>query len=271
MLRAVGTTRGQVRGMVVAEALLLAAVGVVFGIAGGVAMGYALVYALNATMFVMPYYFPWGGIVVAVDRRLQLRAARVDHPGAHRRQARHRHRAPLRVAQALRSAAHRGVATAASTLLADMHRSRAADSEIDGDRTHELVHAACDRRAGRGLRRPAHPAVPRAAQGAPAVVDHRLRDVRGRGVPRVRDAALRRLEPVHVPLLRAALGLARGGARAGQHGAGFAQADLVAHLPRLQRRLLRGLRIRRVHHAARRRRARQPQALELRGAWAARR
>jgi putative ABC transport system permease protein len=66
MLRAVGTTRGQVRGMVVAEALLLAAVGVVFGVAGGVAMGYALVYTLNATMFVMPYYFPWGGITVAV-------------------------------------------------------------------------------------------------------------------------------------------------------------------------------------------------------------
>jgi len=66
MLRAVGTTRGQVRGMVVAEALLLAAVGVAFGILGGVAMGFALVYTLNATMFVMPYYFPWGGIMVAV-------------------------------------------------------------------------------------------------------------------------------------------------------------------------------------------------------------
>ena len=66
MLRAVGTTRGQVRGMVVAEALLLAAVGVAFGIAGGIALGYALVYAVNSTMFVMPYYFPWGGIVVAI-------------------------------------------------------------------------------------------------------------------------------------------------------------------------------------------------------------
>lgn len=66
MLRAVGTTRGQIRGMVVAEALLLAAVGVAFGIAGGIAMGYALVYALNATMYVMPYYFPTSGIVVAV-------------------------------------------------------------------------------------------------------------------------------------------------------------------------------------------------------------
>lgn len=66
MLRAVGTTRGQIRWMVVAEALLLAAVGVAFGIAGGVALGYALVYALNATMFVMPYFFPWDGVVVAV-------------------------------------------------------------------------------------------------------------------------------------------------------------------------------------------------------------
>ena len=66
MLRAVGTTRGQVRGMVVAEALLLAAVGVAFGIAGGIVLGYALVYALNSSMYVMPYYFPWGGIVVAV-------------------------------------------------------------------------------------------------------------------------------------------------------------------------------------------------------------
>jgi len=66
MLRAVGTTRGQVRGMVVAEAMLLATIGVVFGIAGGVALGYALVYALNSSMYVMPYYFPWGGIVVAV-------------------------------------------------------------------------------------------------------------------------------------------------------------------------------------------------------------
>jgi putative ABC transport system permease protein len=66
MLRAVGTTRGQVRGMVVAEALLLAAVGVAFGVVGGVALGYALVYALNSTLYVMPYFFPWSGIAVAV-------------------------------------------------------------------------------------------------------------------------------------------------------------------------------------------------------------
>jgi putative ABC transport system permease protein len=66
MLRAVGTTRQQVRGMVVAESLLLASVGVLFGIAGGIALGYALVYAMNASGFVMPYFFPWAGIVTAV-------------------------------------------------------------------------------------------------------------------------------------------------------------------------------------------------------------
>jgi putative ABC transport system permease protein len=66
MLRAVGTTRGQVRGMVVTEALLLAAVGVAFGVAGGIVLGYALVYVVNETMYVMPYIFPWGGIVVAI-------------------------------------------------------------------------------------------------------------------------------------------------------------------------------------------------------------
>lgn len=65
MLRAVGTTRAQIRWMVVAESMLLAAVGVLFGIAGGVALGYSLVYAMNATGFVMPYFFPWSGIITA--------------------------------------------------------------------------------------------------------------------------------------------------------------------------------------------------------------
>jgi putative ABC transport system permease protein len=65
MLRAVGTTRGQVRGMVVVESLLLAAVGIALGIIGGVAMGYAIVYVVNLTTYVIPYYFPWSGIAVA--------------------------------------------------------------------------------------------------------------------------------------------------------------------------------------------------------------
>lgn len=66
MLRAVGATRKQIRGMVVLEALLLGGVGVLFGVAGGVALGYALVYAMSASGFPMPYLFPWGGILTAV-------------------------------------------------------------------------------------------------------------------------------------------------------------------------------------------------------------
>jgi putative ABC transport system permease protein len=62
MLRAVGATRKQIRRMVVAEALLLAAVGTAFGIASGMYLGYVLVNALS-TMFPMEYMFPLGGIL----------------------------------------------------------------------------------------------------------------------------------------------------------------------------------------------------------------
>lgn len=72
MLRAVGTTRGQVSRMVVAEALLLGCVGILFGIVGGVALGYALVYAMNSSGFVVPYTFPWGGILTAVASGLSF-------------------------------------------------------------------------------------------------------------------------------------------------------------------------------------------------------
>jgi putative ABC transport system permease protein len=66
MLRAVGSTRGQIRRMVTAEALLLASVGVTFGLISGVALGYAMVEAMNNVGFKMPYHFPWGGIVAGV-------------------------------------------------------------------------------------------------------------------------------------------------------------------------------------------------------------
>ncbi|HET6352230.1 MAG TPA: FtsX-like permease family protein [Coriobacteriia bacterium] len=65
MLRAVGATRRQIKGMVVAESLLLAGVGVSFGIAGGLVLGYALTFATDA-MFPMPYVFPWMGIITAI-------------------------------------------------------------------------------------------------------------------------------------------------------------------------------------------------------------
>ena len=62
MIRAVGGTRKQVRRMVVAEALLLAAVGTAFGILSGMYLGYVIVKAL-AILFPMNYAFPLGGIL----------------------------------------------------------------------------------------------------------------------------------------------------------------------------------------------------------------
>jgi len=66
MLRAVGSTRTQIRRMVMAEALLLASVGVTFGVVSGLTLGYAMVQAMNDIGFKMPYMFPTGGIVAGV-------------------------------------------------------------------------------------------------------------------------------------------------------------------------------------------------------------
>jgi putative ABC transport system permease protein len=65
MLRAVGATRSQIRTMVVAEALLLAAIGAVFGILGGLYLGYVLVLAM-ASIFPMGFVFPINGVLVAL-------------------------------------------------------------------------------------------------------------------------------------------------------------------------------------------------------------
>lgn len=66
MLRAVGSTRAQVRRMVLAESLLLSAIGTLFGVVAGVWLGYSLVAAMNTVGFPMPYTFPMGGVVAAV-------------------------------------------------------------------------------------------------------------------------------------------------------------------------------------------------------------
>jgi putative ABC transport system permease protein len=67
MLRAVGSTRTQVRRMVMAESLLLSAIGTALGVVAGIWLGYALVVATNATTgYNVPYAFPWEGIVVTV-------------------------------------------------------------------------------------------------------------------------------------------------------------------------------------------------------------
>lgn len=66
MLRAVGATRTQVRRMVLAEALLLAALGSAFGILGGLYLGYALITALSVAGFAATYSFPLAGVLSAV-------------------------------------------------------------------------------------------------------------------------------------------------------------------------------------------------------------
>jgi putative ABC transport system permease protein len=65
MIRAVGGTQKQIRAMIVAEALLLAAIGTAFGIFGGLYLGYVFVTAIKI-MFPMGYYFPLGGILAAI-------------------------------------------------------------------------------------------------------------------------------------------------------------------------------------------------------------
>jgi putative ABC transport system permease protein len=65
MIRAAGGTRKQVRMMVVAEALLLAAIGTAFGILGGLYLGYVIVVAM-AGIFPMGYTFPSSGILAAI-------------------------------------------------------------------------------------------------------------------------------------------------------------------------------------------------------------
>lgn len=66
MLRAVGSTRRQIRRMVMAESLLLSVIGTAFGVISGLWLGYALVVAMGAVGWVMPYFFPWGGIAATI-------------------------------------------------------------------------------------------------------------------------------------------------------------------------------------------------------------
>lgn len=66
MLRAVGSTRRQVRRMVLAESMLLSVIGIAFGVVAGLWLGYALVVAMGAIGWPMPYSFPWGGVVATV-------------------------------------------------------------------------------------------------------------------------------------------------------------------------------------------------------------
>jgi putative ABC transport system permease protein len=66
MLRAVGTTRSQVRTIIVAEALILAAIGTAFGVLSGLYLGYMGVEAIRAAGFPMEYVFPTSGVLLAI-------------------------------------------------------------------------------------------------------------------------------------------------------------------------------------------------------------
>jgi putative ABC transport system permease protein len=67
MLRAIGALRGQVRRMVIAEALLLAAIGTAFGIIAGLYLSYVFVQGIGASgTYKMDYSFPFAAILAAI-------------------------------------------------------------------------------------------------------------------------------------------------------------------------------------------------------------
>lgn len=66
MLRAVGSTRRQVRRTVLAEALLLASFGATFGLLSGLYLGYLLVRAMASMGFPVYNVFPWQGMLAAL-------------------------------------------------------------------------------------------------------------------------------------------------------------------------------------------------------------
>jgi putative ABC transport system permease protein len=65
-LRAVGATRRQVRRIIMAESLLLAATGVLFGLVAGLWFGYVLVGAMNQIGLVFPFAFSYAGLILAL-------------------------------------------------------------------------------------------------------------------------------------------------------------------------------------------------------------
>ncbi|MHB1417326.1 MAG: ABC transporter permease, partial [Chloroflexota bacterium] len=66
VLRAVGATRRQVQKVILGESLLLVAMGTAFGILGGIWIGYVLIGAMNFVGLPFPYFFPYGGVLMAL-------------------------------------------------------------------------------------------------------------------------------------------------------------------------------------------------------------
>ncbi len=72
MLRAVGSTRKQIRRMIQAESLLLAALGTAFGLLAGLWLGYVLVGSMSVMGFIVAYQIPFGGLLVGIAAGLLL-------------------------------------------------------------------------------------------------------------------------------------------------------------------------------------------------------
>jgi putative ABC transport system permease protein len=66
MLRAIGSTRKQVKQMVFGESLLLSALGTALGILVGLFLSYYMVKALVFSGFVLEFFFPGLGILTAI-------------------------------------------------------------------------------------------------------------------------------------------------------------------------------------------------------------
>lgn len=66
MLRAIGATQKQIRRIVTAEALLLAAIGTAFGLLAGLYLGYLMVIGMSTGGFPVSYTFPYAGLIAAV-------------------------------------------------------------------------------------------------------------------------------------------------------------------------------------------------------------
>jgi putative ABC transport system permease protein len=94
MLRAVGAARSQVRTVILAEALILAAIGTSLGLLSGLYLGYMATSAFEALGFPVSYAFPAQAIVVAIAVGLLFGALAAILPA---RQA-----ARLEIVQALR-------------------------------------------------------------------------------------------------------------------------------------------------------------------------
>jgi putative ABC transport system permease protein len=66
LLRAVGSTRRQIRHMIMVESLLLAIAGVGFGILAGLFLGYAFISAIQIASFGLRFIFPYQGVLFAL-------------------------------------------------------------------------------------------------------------------------------------------------------------------------------------------------------------